>query len=78
MMNFNEMVKEDDKKFLVQAILSDGDFETVIDSIKTDDSNRIIEFLMKKHKSSRKYTYIVMDILTQEIVMKTTNNKYAL
>ena len=77
MMKFNEMVKENDKKFLVQAILTDDNVETVIDSIKTDDSNRIVEFLMKKHKSSRKYTYIVMDIFTQEIVMKTTNNKYA-
>lgn len=77
MKNINELLKENDKKYLVQAILTDGDIETVIDSIRTNDYMHIVEFVMKKHKSSRKYRYIAMNISNQEILINTTENKYA-
>lgn len=39
-------------KYLVQAILVEGSLETVIDSIKTDDDRKTIEWLMRRHKTS--------------------------
>ena len=63
-------------KYLVQAILIDGDIETVIDSIKTDDYQKTIDFVMMRHKSSSDYLYIVMDIDTREIVTRTTKNRF--
>lgn len=61
-------------KYLVQAILHDGDIEAVVDSIKTDDDKATVEFLMRRHKNSNHYQYIVMDIATQEILINTTRN----
>lgn len=61
-------------KYLVQAILIDGNIETVIDSIKTNDDRATVEFLMKRHKTSSNYRYVVMDIATQEILINTTRN----
>lgn len=63
-------------KYLVQAILIDGDIETVIDSIKTDDDRATVERLMRRHKASSDYRYVVMDIATQEILINTTRNIY--
>ena len=65
-------------KYLVQAILIDGDAERVIDSFKTDDYNNTLEFVMKRHKSSSDYLYMAMDLKTQEILVYTTNNTFSL
>jgi hypothetical protein len=61
-------------KYLVQSILIDGNIETVIESIKTDDVRAMVEWLMKRHKNSHNYRYVVMDIATQEILINTTRN----
>jgi hypothetical protein len=61
-------------KYLVQAILIDGNIETVIDSIKTDDDRATVEWLMRRHKNNPHYRYVVMDIATQEILINTTRN----
>lgn len=66
------------KKYLVQATLSDGCIETVIDSFKTDDAEKMLDFVMKRHKNSLKYLYMVMEIKTQKIIVKTEKNKYSL
>lgn len=63
-------------KYLVQAILIDGDIETVIDSFKTDNYTDVLEFVMKRHKSSTKYLYIAMDRDTQEVIIRTRENKF--
>lgn len=63
-------------KYLVQAILIDGSIETVTDSIKTEDFERTLDFVMKRHKSSFKHLYIVMDIESQEIIKRTNKNRY--
>lgn len=46
-------------KYLVQAILIDGEIETVIGSIKSDDYKRTALFLMKSHRHSYKNTFTV-------------------
>lgn len=56
----------------------DGNFETVIDSIKSDDDRATVEWLMKRHKTSSHYRYVVMDIATQQILINTTRNIYGL
>lgn len=61
-------------KYLAQAILMDGDIETVIDSIKTDDHRATIEFLMRRHKTNPHYLYTVMNLDTREILIRTTRN----
>ena len=66
------------KKYLVQAILIDGCIETVIDSFKTDDAEKMLDFVMKRHKNSSKYLYMVMEIKTQKIIVKIEKNKYSL
>ncbi len=65
-------------KYLVQAILIDGDIETVANSIKTDEYETSLDILMKRHKASNSYLYIVMEIETQKIITKTKENKYYL
>lgn len=65
-------------KYLVQAILIDGDIERVNDSIKTDEYEVTLDFVMKRHKTSDKYFYIVMEIETQKIIIKTKENKFYL
>ena len=67
-------------KYLVQAILIDNTgrntIETVIDSFRTDDYQRTLDRLMKKHKNSNKYMFTVVEIETQEIIISTMHNKY--
>lgn len=67
-------------KYLVQAILVDNTgrniIETVIDSFKTDDYQRTLDRLMKKHKNSNKYMFTVVEIETQEIIISTMHNNY--
>lgn len=63
-------------EYLVQAILTDGDIETVIDSIKTDDDKATVDFLMRRHKTNSHYRYVVMEISTQKVVINTTRNIY--
>lgn len=55
-------------KYLVQAILKDGEHETVIDSIKTDNMLKTLHFVMKKHKHSYNYIYNVMVIATNHVM----------
>ena len=63
-------------KYLVQAILVDGEIETVTDSIKTDDFSKTLDFVMKRHKTSRKHVYLAMEVESQTIVERTNKNKY--
>lgn len=65
-------------KYLVQAILIDGDIQCPIESFKTDDYNETLEFVMKRHKSSTKYLYMAMDIETQEVLVRTMENAFSL
>ena len=58
-------------RYLVQAILIDGDIETVVGSIKAATT-----FLMMMHRHGYKYLYRAMDIETGEIVMSTTKNEF--
>lgn len=63
-------------RYLVQAILIDGDIETVVGSIKSDDYKATATFLMMMHRHGYKYLYRAMDIETGEIVMSTTKNEF--
>jgi len=63
-------------KYLVQAILQDGDIETVVDSIKTDDWENTVDFVMRRHKSNYHYLYTVLDIETKEVLLKQIRNKF--
>jgi hypothetical protein len=69
------------KEYRVQAILIDdtgrNEIETVVDSFKTTDYKKTLDFVMQRHKISSSYLYIVMDIETQEIIYKSKENKYA-
>ena len=70
------------KEYRVQAILIDvtGEsvIETIIDSFLTTDYKKTLDTVMKRHKNSNKYLYIVLDIETQEIIYKSKENKYFL
>ena len=66
------------ERFLVQAILIDGDSQHPTDSFKTDDLQATIDFVMKRHKSSNKYLYVAIEINTQKEVFRTDKNKYYL
>ena len=72
---------EGEKMYLIQAILIDdtgrNTIETVVNSIKSDDYNTAIEFLMKKHKNSTHYLYRAIEIENQQVVASTTENKFA-
>lgn len=63
-------------RYLVQAILIDGDIETVVGSIKSDDYKAAATFPMMMHRHGYKYLYRAMDIETGEIVMSTTKNEF--
>lgn len=69
------------KEYRVQSILIDNtgrnEIETIVDSFKTTDYKKTLDFVMQKHKTSSSYLYIAMDIETQEIVFKSKENKYA-
>ena len=69
------------KEYRVQAILIDetgrNTIETVVDSFKTTDYEKTLDFVMQRHKVSDSYLYIVMDIETQEIIYKSKDNKYS-
>ena len=64
-------------KYLVQAILVDGDIETIPDSFKTDNYQETLDFVMKRHRISSSYIYIVLDLTTKEVLIRTTENKFA-
>ena len=68
------------KEYRVQAILIDetgrNTIESVVDSFKTTDYKKTLDFVMQRHKISDSYLYIVMDIETQEIIFKSKENKY--
>lgn len=69
------------KEYRVQAILIDetgrNTIESVVDSFKTTDYEKTLDFVMKRHIHCDSYLYIAMDIETQEIVFKSKENKYA-
>jgi hypothetical protein len=69
-------------KYRVQAILIDetgrNTIETVVDSFSTDDYEKTLDFVMKRHKISSSYLYIVMEIETQKIIYKSKENKYSI
>jgi hypothetical protein len=68
-------------KYRVQAILVDetgrNTIETVVDSFSTDDYERTLDFVMKRHKISSSYLYIVMETETQKVIYKSKENKYS-
>lgn len=55
-------------KYLVQAILRDGDLETIINSTKTDNFVATMHSFMKLHRHSYKYIYNVMVIETGHVM----------
>ena len=63
-------------KYLVQAILVDGDRETVVDSVRTDNGVRTMNAFMKRHRNSYKYVYNVMTIDTGHLIISTRDNIY--
>lgn len=63
-------------KYLVQAILNDGDINSVVDSFKTNDYDSTLEFLMRRHRNNYHYRYVVIDIAAQEILINASLNKY--
>lgn len=65
-------------KFLVQAILIDGGIETVVDSLKTDDCKKTLDFVMGRHRHSYNYLYVVLDIATREVLTRTRFNSFQL
>lgn len=69
------------KEYRVQAILIDetgrNTIETVIDSFRTGDWKKTLDYAMQRHKISSSYLYIVMDIETKEIIYKSKENKYS-
>ena len=69
------------KQYRVQAILIDNtgrnEIETVVDSFKTTDYEKTLEFVMKRHRFCNDYLFIVMEIETQKIIFKSKENKFA-
>ena len=69
------------KEYRVQAILIDNtgrnEIETVIDSFKTTDYEKALEFVMKKHRFCGDYLYVAMEIENQKIIFKSKENKFA-
>ena len=69
------------KEYRVQAILIDSTgrnkIETVIDSFKTTDYEKTLEFVMKKHRFCDDYLYVAMEIENQKIIFKSKENKFA-
>lgn len=62
--------------YLVQAILIDGEIETVVDSRKSDGYWETVRPLMARHRHSYHYLYRAMDLETGEIVLSTTENEF--
>ena len=69
------------KEYRVQAILIDSTgrnkIETVIDSFKTTDYEKTLEFVMKKHRFCGDYLYVAMEIENQKIIFKSKEHKFA-
>ena len=69
------------KEYRVQAILIDNtgrnEIETIVDSFKTTDYEKTLEFVMKKHRFCNNYLFIVMEIESQKIIFKSKENKFA-
>ena len=69
------------KEYRVQAILIDNtgrnEIETVVDSFKTTDYEKTLEFVMKKHRFCSNYLYVAMEIENQKIIFKSKENKFA-
>ena len=68
-------------EYRVQAILIDetgrNTIETVVDSFRTADYEKTLDFVMKRHIHCDSYLYVVMEIETQKIIYKSKENKYA-
>lgn len=54
-----------ENKYLVQAILVDGENQRVINSTKTNNPVEAMHIFMKLHKNAYNYIYNVMTIETQ-------------
>lgn len=69
------------KEYRVQAILIDNtgrnEIETIVDSFKTTDYEKTLEFVMKRHRFCNNYLYTVMEIESQKIIFKSKENKFA-
>ena len=63
-------------RYLVQAILIDGEIETVVDSSKSDNYRETARSLMARHRHSYHYLYRAMDLESGEIVLSTTENEF--
>ncbi|MCD8073647.1 MAG: hypothetical protein LUF27_01185 [Lachnospiraceae bacterium] len=64
------------KKYVVQAILIDGDHERVINSTHTDDYEYALDVFMRLHRSSHSYIYNVMDLATKQVTKYGYKNIY--
>lgn len=69
------------KEYRIQAILiehtaREGTIETITNSLRSTDYKAAIDYLMKKHRASRSYLYVAMDLETQDIVYKSDENPY--
>lgn len=53
------------EKYLVQAILFDGENERVVNSCKTNNPVQALHSFMKLHRHSYNYKYFIMTIETQ-------------
>lgn len=63
-------------RYLVQAILIDGEIETVVDSRKSDSYRETARSLMARHRHGYHYLYRAMDLESGEIVLSTTENEF--
>ena len=63
-------------RYLVQAILIDGEIETVVDSRKSDSYRETVRSLMARHRHSYHYLYRAMNLESREIVLSTMENEF--
>ena len=63
-------------RYLVQAILIDGEIETVVDSRKSDSYRETARSLMARHRHSYHYLYRAVELESGKIVLSTTENEF--
>ena len=83
-MTYAERVKQlqAENRYRVQSILHDrtgrDEIESVADSFATNDYKAVLDIVMHKHRFSSSYEYIVLEIATQTVIVRTTENKYSI
>ena len=69
------------KRYRIQSILIEYDNrgrcrETITHSIRCEDYQAGLEYLMKKHRVSGSFLYNVLDLETGELLVSTKTNPY--